>query len=186
MSATAESASWFDQWVNGDLRADPETLAEGERFIARVKDVEAERVEQKLRDQAGADLSRMSTVDELVSFLREELDGRDEATHMVRVLTTQTDKWPRDTTSLETLAGHRTQKVGAPQWDAFLESLVAYRFHVAGLPSPAWTRVTTLDPAWWPYENIFSVEQQLSDVFRTPVEFLHRGVIFDRADLEVV
>ena len=112
---------------------------------------------------------------------------------MVRVLTTQTDAWPRNPEALNALAGARIRPIDSNpptpeprQWDAFLEALVAYRFHVAGLPEPTWTKTTSLDPAWWPYEGTMRTDDQLRAVYRTPVEFLHRGVIFDRSDLKVV
>ena len=88
-------------------------LAEGEAFIARVKADHVEYRKRRLANIERSDISSKSTVDDLVRFLEEEISGENDPVQIVRVLTTETDAWPRNAASLEMLAGSRTRPISA-------------------------------------------------------------------------
>lgn len=109
--------------------------------------------------------------------------------HIVRVLTTETDRWFTNGLTPETIGKLAAEpgRTGSSQWDALIEGIVAYRLHIAGLPAPEWTKATTLDEGFDPYDGMVrDLGWHLLNVFDTPAELLGKGVILPASEMELV
>jgi hypothetical protein len=66
--------------------------------------------------------------------------------------------------------------------------MVAYRFNLAGLRPPAWTRRTQLAEGWDPLDETPTPpapEWSLLDMFETPAELLEKGITFSYRNMEL-
>lgn len=133
----------------------------------------------------------LNTAHELGEWVRQELATRDPDTkHVLRVLARETDRWFNHdlaATDIAALASHPAQ-TGDPRWDALIEGVVAYRFHLAEIPVPQWCTVTRLDEGWDPYGDSPTADLgwRLLDMFETPVELLDKGVTLSRRSMELL
>ena len=127
----------------------------------------------------------------LGEWLRRELEGTPpDVNHMLRVIARETDRWFLSKEAKASIPELTEQPVdtGDQRWNALLEGVVAYRMHIAGMSSPAWTRRTKLDVGWNPRddsETPQSPQWALLDTFETPVEILEKGVTYSYRNMEL-
>jgi len=80
-------------------------------------------------------------------------------------------------------------QTGSPQWNAFLEGIVAYQCSMYGIRPPKWTKRTVLDVGWNPMDDSefpSRVDWALRDTFDTPAPILEKGITLSRRNLVVV
>ncbi len=140
----------------------------------------------------GSHLDQMclSTTVSLGDWVRRQLARSNPDTgHIIRVITREMDRWGKNNITIadaQTLAAEPCA-VGDPHWDALVSGLVARFFHLRRHPAPAWTNTPPLDEAWDPYEGLVrNNSRHAINVMFTPVELLHRGVILNVRELELL
>lgn len=133
---------------------------------------------------------RLNTARSLGEWIRGQLEAPGfSADHTVRVITRETDRWFKN--GLEPgqilALAQEPARTGELRWQALIEGVVARRFNVAKLKRPDWTLETHLEEGWAPRGDLVrDVRWQILDVFHTPVELLHKGVILPSTDLDLV
>jgi len=129
----------------------------------------------------------------IADWLRGELAGeRPDVVFMLRVIARETDRWLHAGLTREevaTLLGE-PGTTGNKKWDALLEGVVAYRCSKLGVPRPSWTRRTSLDVGWNPYDDSTSMTVSpawaLLDTLETPAPILDKGVTYSYRNMELV
>lgn len=121
-------------------------------------------------------------------WVRRELGTpQPDTVHISRVITQELGRWFDEETSPRELDAIAADPVdtGDPRWDALIEGIVSRGFHLRGQqPPPAWTKRTRLDVGWGPNQHLSpGINRHLANALDTPVELLHKGVIFSRRNL---
>ncbi|MGI9019049.1 MAG: hypothetical protein ACR2HR_18435 [Euzebya sp.] len=117
---------------------------------------------------------------DLGDWVRIELaSGTLDSNHVLRVLARETDRWfthqlaPTDIAALAA----EPARTGDARWDALIEGIVAYRFHIASMAAPDWCTATRLAEGWDPYDTPDAdLGWRMLDMFETPAELLEKGV----------
>lgn len=137
-----------------------------------------------------ADLHALNTAHDLGDWVRHELGSSDPDTgHALRVIAREVDRWFNHHLHDGDIAAlaHEPARTGDARWDALIEGVIAYRFHLAHMPAPGWCRATSLDDGWDPYGEAPGADLgwRLLDMFETPVELLDKGVTLSYRSMEL-
>lgn len=131
--------------------------------------------------------THLATAASLGDWVRHELaEPEPDSVHIARVITQELGRWFDAETSERELASVADQPVntGDSRWDALVEGIVARGFHLRKQQPPAWTKRTRLDVGWAPNQHLTpDINRHLINALDTPVELLHKGVIFSRENL---
>lgn len=135
-----------------------------------------------------AALRALNTAQDLGAWVRQELvSDHPDANHVLRVIARETDRWFHNDLSPREIAGLADEpaRTGDRRWDALIEGVVAFRFHIAGMAAPQWCRATRLDEGWDPYANA-GFGWRLLDMLETPAELLDKGVTLSHRSMDVL
>lgn len=129
----------------------------------------------------------LATAADIGDWVRQELAApQPDTVHITRVITQELGRWfNRETQQheLEDIAADPAN-TGDPRWDALIEGIVSRGFHLRQQQPPAWTKRTRLDVGWAPNQHLTpDINRHLANALDTPVELLHKGVIFSRRNL---
>ncbi len=131
--------------------------------------------------------THLTTAARLGDWVRQELAvPLPDSVHITRVITQELGRWFNSETADSELEAVSNQPAytGDPRWDALIEGIVSRGFHLRQQQPPAWTKRTRLDVGWAPNQHLTpDINRHLVNALDTPVELLHKGVIFSRENL---
>lgn len=137
-----------------------------------------------------AALRALNTAHDLGAWVRQELvSEHSDAKHVLRVIAREIDRWFHNDLPPEDIASLASEpaRTGDPRWDALIEGVVAFRFHIVGMAAPLWCRATRLDEGWDPYASAnASPGWRLLDMLETPAELLDKGVTLSHRSMELL
>lgn len=137
-----------------------------------------------------ADLGTFNTARDLGEWVCQELASeRPDEKHALRVIAREIDRWFHQDLSLDDVASLASEpaRTGDSRWDALIEGVVAYRFHISGMAAPPWCQATRLDEGWDPYDTpSASLRWRLLDMLETPAELLDKGVTLSYRSMELL
>lgn len=138
-----------------------------------------------------ADRNALNTARDLGDWVYQEIaSGEPDITHALRVIAHETDRWFTHHLPAADIAALAAEpaRTGDARWDALIEGVVAYRFHLARIPVPRWCRATALAEGWDPYGQAPGADLgwRLLDMFETPVELLDKGVTLSYRSMELL
>lgn len=124
---------------------------------------------------------------QLSRWTRRQIRRGENPVTITRTLVHQVSRWFTAEPEDRDEALGRVIRTGSRQWDAFAQALVARRCHEHGLKAPAWSHTAVAVEGWSPHDALVRSDDWYKImVLNTPADFLERGVVFPRSDLQEI